>query len=229
MRLRRAGTSDCTTVYRVRTTGRGITMRTCIGMVACRAALFAAAAIAGCATQAPHQSAASQRLADREAIEEVVSRANLGFDLSDPDLFANAFGEVAEYVLDEKGPVFGYDKDDLQGKGREPEHYQCEAAEDARAIRRRSPTTREAFAGTTVTATIASSERAARAAGTGICDLAGLARGAAPTPRKKLRGKPIGNDVHRAECPRARRPPSPHQCRSGWFASALGGPRFRLV
>jgi len=91
-------------------------MRTCIGRVACRAALFATAAIAGCATQAPHQSAASQRLADREAIEEVVSRANLGFDLSDPDLFANAFGEVAEYVLDEKGPVFGYDKMIYRGR-----------------------------------------------------------------------------------------------------------------
>jgi hypothetical protein len=80
------------------------------------AAWLVAAAIAGCATQAPHESGAAQRLADREAIEEVLGRANLGFELSDPDLFADAFAEDAEYVLDEKGPVFGYDKRIYRGR-----------------------------------------------------------------------------------------------------------------
>jgi hypothetical protein len=63
----------------------------------------------GCARQQP-ASAAAQRIADREAIEDVLNRANSGFELSDPDLFANAFAEDAVYQLDEKGPVFGYAK-----------------------------------------------------------------------------------------------------------------------
>jgi hypothetical protein len=66
--------------------------------------------LAGCASQAAINSAAEQRLADREAIEQVLARANLGFELSDPDLFANAFAEDATYELTGKGPVFGYGK-----------------------------------------------------------------------------------------------------------------------
>ena len=80
------------------------------GRLALCAILFMAAAIMGCSTQAPNESGAAQRLADREEIEDVLKRANLGFELSDPDMFANAFAEDAEYVLDDKGPVFGYDK-----------------------------------------------------------------------------------------------------------------------
>jgi hypothetical protein len=62
------------------------------------------------------QSGPSQRLADREAIEEVLSRANLGFELSDPDLFANAFAEDGVYELAGKGPVFGYEKMTYTGR-----------------------------------------------------------------------------------------------------------------
>ena len=62
------------------------------------------------------QPAAAQRFADREAIEDVLNRANLGFELSDPDLFANAFAEDAVYQLDEKGPVFGYERMVYRGR-----------------------------------------------------------------------------------------------------------------
>ena len=92
-------------------------MRTCTGRLARCAAWVVVAAITGCTTQVPHESDAAQRLADREAIEDVLGRANLGFELSDPDLFADAFAEDAEYVLDEKGgPVFGYDKMIYKGR-----------------------------------------------------------------------------------------------------------------
>ena len=65
---------------------------------------------------APAQYGAAQRIADREAIEDVLNRANLGFELSDPDLFAGAFAENAVFQLDEKGPVFGFDKMLYQGR-----------------------------------------------------------------------------------------------------------------
>ena len=42
----------------------------------------------------PAEYGAAQRLADREAIEDVLNRANSGFELSDPDLFAGAFAEA---------------------------------------------------------------------------------------------------------------------------------------
>jgi hypothetical protein len=58
----------------------------------------------------------AQRVADQQAIEEVLARANLGFELSDADMFASAFAEDATYVLDEKGPVFGYEKMRYQGR-----------------------------------------------------------------------------------------------------------------
>jgi hypothetical protein len=91
-------------------------MHTCTRKLARCAAWLTAAAIMGCATGAPHESGAAQRLADREAIEDVLGRANLGFELSDPDLFADAFAADAAYVLDEKGPVFGYDKMIYKGR-----------------------------------------------------------------------------------------------------------------
>jgi len=71
---------------------------------------------ASCAEQPARESAAVRRVADREAIEDVLNNANLGFELSDPDLFANAFAEDAVYQLDEKGPVFGYQKMSYQGR-----------------------------------------------------------------------------------------------------------------
>jgi hypothetical protein len=66
--------------------------------------------LAGCAHPGPLEVDAAQRVADHQAIEQVLARANLGFELSDPDMFANAFAQDATYVLDGKGPVFGYEK-----------------------------------------------------------------------------------------------------------------------
>jgi len=71
---------------------------------------------AGCGQRASTENSAAQRIADREAIEDVLSRANRGFELSDPDLFANAFAEDAVFQLDEKGPVFGFDKMIYRGR-----------------------------------------------------------------------------------------------------------------
>jgi hypothetical protein len=51
-----------------------------------------------------------QAFTAREAIEHVLSRANIGFELSDPDLFAGAFAEDAVYELASDKPVFGYQK-----------------------------------------------------------------------------------------------------------------------
>ena len=73
-------------------------------------------ALVACAPPA-NDAAATQRLADREAIEQVLARANLGFELSDPDLFANAFAADAVYELASDVPVFGYAK--LRYSGRD--------------------------------------------------------------------------------------------------------------
>ena len=73
-------------------------------------ALFAV----GCRQQT--RGGTGQRVADREAIEDALNRANLGFELGDPDLFAGAFAEDAVFQLDEKGPVFGFDKMVYQGR-----------------------------------------------------------------------------------------------------------------
>jgi hypothetical protein len=54
--------------------------------------------------------AADPSLTDRQAIEETLKRANVGFELSDPDLFASAFAADAVYELTGEGPVFGYQK-----------------------------------------------------------------------------------------------------------------------
>jgi hypothetical protein len=72
--------------------------------------------LTGCARPPVVETSAAQRITDREAIEDVLNRANLGFETSDPDLFAGAFAEDAVYQLDEKGPVFGYDKLLYQGR-----------------------------------------------------------------------------------------------------------------
>lgn len=50
------------------------------------------------------------RLSDRDSIEDTLSRANIGFELGDADMVASAFASDGVYQLDEKGPVFGYDK-----------------------------------------------------------------------------------------------------------------------
>jgi hypothetical protein len=69
-----------------------------------------------CAQRTSAKGAAAQRIADREEIEDALNRANLGFELRDPDLFAGAFAEDAVFQLDEKGPVFGFDKMIYQGR-----------------------------------------------------------------------------------------------------------------
>ena len=60
--------------------------------------------LSGCATTT------DTRFEDRQDIEGVLSRANRGFELSDPELFANAFAEDAVYELTGQGPVFGYER-----------------------------------------------------------------------------------------------------------------------
>jgi hypothetical protein len=70
----------------------------------------------GCGQRASAENAAAQRITDREGIEDVLNRANLGFELGDPDLFAGAFAEDGVFQLDEKGPVFGFDKLIYQGR-----------------------------------------------------------------------------------------------------------------
>jgi hypothetical protein len=69
-----------------------------------------------CVQRTSRENSAEQRIADREAIEDALNRANLGFELGDPDLFAGAFSEDAVFKLDEKGPVFGFDKMIYQGR-----------------------------------------------------------------------------------------------------------------
>jgi hypothetical protein len=81
------------------------------------AALVACAISAGCAPKpSPTETAAAQRLADREAIEVVLKQANTGFELSDADVFANAFAADALYELNGAGPVFGYEKMTYTGR-----------------------------------------------------------------------------------------------------------------
>jgi SnoaL-like protein len=65
--------------------------------------------LAGCAMT-------SSGFEDRQAIENVLGRANRGFELSDPELFANAFAEDAVYELTGKGPVFGYERMRYEGR-----------------------------------------------------------------------------------------------------------------
>jgi hypothetical protein len=79
--------------------------------VAQRLAVLAAGAglLAAC-VEAERADSGEPRLTDREAIEQVLARANLGFELSDPDLFANAFAADAVYELASDVPVFGYQK-----------------------------------------------------------------------------------------------------------------------
>jgi hypothetical protein len=80
--------------------------------VACATFLF----MGGCVSGSPAMQGGEPRLTDREAVEDTLSRANMGFELGDPELFANAFAVDAVYQLDEKGPVFGYEKMSYKGR-----------------------------------------------------------------------------------------------------------------
>jgi hypothetical protein len=86
---------------------------------------------AACGRQKAERISTGQRFADREIIEDVLNRANLGFELSDPDLFAGAFAENAVFQLDEKKPVFGFDKLVYQGQA-EIRHIITDALEKRR-------------------------------------------------------------------------------------------------
>jgi hypothetical protein len=72
--------------------------------------------LSGCVSGSSSMQAGEPRMADHEAIEEVLARANMGFELSDADMFAGAFATGGVYRLDEKGPVFGYDKMVYKGR-----------------------------------------------------------------------------------------------------------------
>ncbi len=61
-------------------------------------------------------SRAEQMLADRAAIEDVLARVNVGFEVGDPQMFGDAFAADAVYELGGKGPVFGYDKMAYRGR-----------------------------------------------------------------------------------------------------------------
>jgi SnoaL-like domain len=86
-------------------------MRT-LSTVLCAAVLL----LAGCVSGPVTATGGEPRLADHEAIEAVLARANMGFEISDVDMFAGAFAPDAVYRLDERGPVFGYDKMVYQGR-----------------------------------------------------------------------------------------------------------------
>ena len=57
--------------------------------------------LTGCVSGSWSTHSSEPRLADHEAIEEVLARANMGFELSDADMFADAFAPDAVYRLDE--------------------------------------------------------------------------------------------------------------------------------
>lgn len=70
-----------------------------------RAGMIALAAlVAGCGS-APHdQSSALQNYVDRQAIETTLVRYSTGLDTFDPDIYASAFTEDAEFTME--GKVF---------------------------------------------------------------------------------------------------------------------------
>ena len=55
--------------------------------------LMSCALLFSCSSDEEIDTSALQNFLDREAIEQTLSRANLGFELSDPELFASAFAE----------------------------------------------------------------------------------------------------------------------------------------
>jgi hypothetical protein len=77
----------------------------CWGAVASLAVLGTA-----CTVESTPGGSPELQFMEREAIERVLSKANIGFELSDPDMFANAFAEDAVYELVSDKSVFGYQK-----------------------------------------------------------------------------------------------------------------------
>ena len=82
------------------------------------------AIVSGCKPMPADGVASAQQFADRQAIEDVLYRANLGFEISDPDLFANAYAEEATFelksLINDEGygatPITGYKKMLYQGR-----------------------------------------------------------------------------------------------------------------
>lgn len=76
------------------------------------------ALVSGCKPMPANDDISAQQFADRQAIEDVLYRANLGYEVSDPDLFANAYAEDATFELksaiNDEGygatPITGYKK-----------------------------------------------------------------------------------------------------------------------
>jgi hypothetical protein len=81
-----------------------------------RVASHIARVIGGICLLAAAATADEPNLTDRQAIEETLKRANVGFELSDPDLFASAFADDGVYELTGQGPVFGYQKMRYSGR-----------------------------------------------------------------------------------------------------------------
>ena len=79
--------------------GRAITSLAVAGVSSFTTVACAPAPGAAGARPAAVDGAAGQRCTDREAIEHVLSKANIGFELSDPHIFAYAFAEDAVYEL----------------------------------------------------------------------------------------------------------------------------------
>ena len=81
--------------------------------------LIIAAALSGCTPPGPEAAApdsAATRIADRDAIEDVLARVNRAFELGDAEPFANGFAEDAVFELEGKAPVFGYQKMRYEGR-----------------------------------------------------------------------------------------------------------------
>ena len=97
-----------------------------------------AALVGGCAP-AGEDAAAAERLADPRGDEKVLARANLGFELSDPVMFANAFAPDAVYELAAEAPVFGYAKLRLRGDATDIRTITRDRLERARTTRIRRP------------------------------------------------------------------------------------------
>ena len=85
-----------------------------------RALLFLVALLlAGCSGSKPDATSpdpTAMHVADQAAIEDLLARVNLGFEISDANQFAAAFAEDAVYVLSGPGPVFGYQRMRYDGR-----------------------------------------------------------------------------------------------------------------
>jgi ketosteroid isomerase-like protein len=81
--------------------------------------LVAVSLLAACSAPKPEAATpdpTAMRIADQAAIEDVLARANQGFEFSDANQFADAFADDAVYELPGPGPVFGYQRMRYDGR-----------------------------------------------------------------------------------------------------------------